>query len=55
MELYKERGDNFEEIKYFEEQGGINNLLKKLDTDNKNGITSIEYREEYFGSNKLFI
>ena len=54
MELYKERGDNFEEIKYFEE-GGINNLLKKLDTDNKNGITSIEYREEYFGSNKIFI
>ena len=55
MELYKERGDNFEEIKYFEEEGGIDNLLKKLDTDKKNGITSIEYREEYFGSNKIFI
>ena len=53
MELYKERGDNFEEIKYFEE-GGINNLLKKLDSDYKNGITSIEYREEYFCSYKTF-
>ena len=55
IELYKERADNFGDIKYFEEQGGINILLQKLDTDEKNGIKSIENREEYFGSNKIFI
>ena len=55
VELYKERADNFGDIKYFEEQGGINKLLQKLDTDEKNGIKSIENREEYFGSNKIFI
>ena len=55
IELYKERGENFEEIRYFENQGGIDELLKKLDTDKKNGISSIEKREEFFGSNKIFI
>ena len=55
IELYKERSDNFKEIKYFEEQGGIDDLLHKLDTDSKNGISSIENREEVFGSNKIFI
>ena len=55
MNLYKDRADNFDEIKYFEEQGGIEELLNKLDTDKKNGISSIENREEYFGSNKIFI
>ena len=55
IELYKERADNFKEIKYFEEQGGIDDLLHKLDTDSKNGISSIENREEVFGSNKIFI
>ena len=53
-ELYKERADNFEEIKFFEEQGGISSLLDKLDTDEKDGISSIESREEIFGSNKIF-
>ena len=55
IELYKERTDNFGDIKYFEEREGIDNLLQKLDTDEKNGISSIENREEYFGSNKIFI
>ena len=55
VELYKERTDNFGEIKFFEEQGGISKLLNKLDTDEKNGISSIENREEFFGSNKIFI
>ena len=55
MNLYKDRADNYDEIKYFEEQGGIDDLLNKLDTDKKNGISSIENREEYFGSNKIFI
>ena len=50
VELYKERADNFGEIKFFEEQGGISKLLNKLDTDEKNGISSIENREEFFGS-----
>ena len=53
-ELYKERANNFEEIKFFEEQGGISSLLDKLDTDEKDGISSIESREEIFGSNKIF-
>ena len=55
VELYKERADNFGEIKFFEEQAGISKLLNKLDTDEKNGISSIENREEFFGSNKIFI
>jgi len=55
MNLYKDRADNYDELKYFEEQGGIDDLLNKLDTDKKNGISSIENREEYFGSNKIFI
>ena len=55
IELYKERADNFEEIKYFENQGGIDNLLSQIDTDKKNGISSIENREEFFGSNKIFV
>ena len=55
IELYKERADNFQEIKYFENQGGIDNLLSQIDTDKKNGISSIENREEFFGSNKIFV
>ena len=55
IELYKERIDNFGDIKYFEEQGGIDNLLNKLDSDEKNGISSIDNREEFFGSNKIFM
>ena len=55
INLYKERTDNFEEIQYFQKEGGIDNLLNKLDTDKKNGISSIENREEFFGSNKIFI
>ena len=55
INLYKERTDNFEDIKYFEEQNGIDNLLIKIDTDKKNGISSIDNREEFFGSNKIFI
>jgi magnesium-transporting ATPase (P-type) len=55
INLYKERTDNFEEIQYFQKEGGIDNLLNKLETDKKNGISSIENREEFFGSNKIFI
>ena len=54
MNLYKERTEDYEDIKYFDEQGGIEELLKKLDTNQKTGITSTENREEHFGSNKIF-
>ena len=55
MNLYIERTEKFEEIKYFEKEEGIDKLLIKLDTDKTNGISSIDNREEFFGSNKIFI
>ena len=51
---YKERDENMQDINYFNQQGGIDNLLRELDTDKTNGLTSSEGREEHFGSNKIF-
>ena len=51
---YKERDENFQDIKYFKDKGGINPLLTSLNTDKNNGISSIAGREEFFGSNKIF-
>ena len=55
MNLYRQRTDQCEEIKYFKKEKGIDNLLNKLDTDKRYGISSIDKREEFFGSNKIFI
>ena len=57
MNLYKDRSDNYNDIKYFQEKGGILPLLTSLKTDAKHGIStlSLENRLEHFGSNKIFI
>jgi len=57
MNLYKDRSDNYNDIKYFQEKGGILPLLTSLKTDAKDGIStlSLENRLEHFGSNKIFV
>ena len=55
MAKYKERGNDFKDLKYFENKGGITLLLKQLLTSETHGIRSLEHREEYFGSNKVFV
>ena len=55
MGKYKERGADYKDLIYFQKKGGISNLLSRLKTDETNGIFSEEGREEYFGSNKVFI
>ena len=52
---YKERGSEYLDLKYFEENGGPENLFKALKTDTEKGITSAVGREEIFGSNKVFL
>ena len=54
MEKYKERGDDFKDLKYFRAQNGITNLLHSLLTNEINGIGSTNGREEAYGSNKVF-
>ena len=54
MNLYKERTEDYEDIRYFDDHGGIEELLNKLETNKKTGILTIENREEHFGSNKIF-
>ena len=53
MGKYKERGKDFQDLKYFEKKS-VPKLLSELKTDIQNGISSIEDREEVFGSNKVF-
>ena len=57
MNLYKDRSENYNDIKYFQEKGGILPLLTSLKTDAKHGIStlSLENRLEHFGSNKIFV
>ena len=55
MTLYKERGSSCEDLTYIKNIGGINSLMEKLQTNPQLGISSIDYREESFGSNKIFI
>ena len=51
---YKERDENYQDIKYFINEGGINNLLSSLETNQMTGINSLEGREAHFGTNKIF-
>ena len=53
MGKYKERGNDFLDLKYFEEKS-VNELVQDLKTDTDIGLTSFEGREEAFGSNKVF-
>ena len=55
MTLYKERGCSCEDLAYIQNLGGINSLMEKLQTSIQKGISSIEHRENCFGSNKIFI
>ena len=52
---YKERGSDYKDLKYFHSQKGITKLIKSLLTNEILGISSIEGREESYGSNKVFI
>ena len=51
---YKERGSDYQDIKYFEENGGTEKLFESLKTDSEKGISNTIGREETFGSNKVF-
>ena len=54
MGKYKERGKDFDDLKYFQKKS-ICQLINELHTDPDNGIAFIEQREEIFGSNKVFV
>ncbi|MBP3801323.1 MAG: cation-translocating P-type ATPase [Clostridia bacterium] len=54
VDKYKERGETFNDIQYFKEEGGIDKLLGILKTDKQNGVSSTANREIHFGSNKIF-
>ena len=54
MGKYKERGADFQDLKYFEKKS-IKELLSELYTDPEYGISSTEGREKHFGSNKVFV
>ena len=55
MGKYKERGPDCLDLKAIESMGGIDSLLEKLKTDPKKGIASIDFREQDFGSNRVFV
>ena len=55
MGFYKERGNDCKDLLYFQKKNGIIPLLNKLLTSETNGIKSDLGREEYFGSNKVFV
>ena len=52
---YKERGTEYQDLKYFEENGGPEVLFNKLKTDSEKGISNTIGREETYGSNKVFL
>ena len=54
MGKYKERGSDFQDLKYFEEKS-VDELIKLLKTNTETGLDSLEGREEAFGSNKVFV
>ena len=54
MGSYKERGNEFNDLKYFE-KNSVNKLVEQLKTNTETGLDSLEGREEVFGSNKVFV
>ena len=54
MGKYKERGNDFQDIKYLQEKT-IEELIYLLKTNTETGLNSLEGREETFGSNKVFV
>ena len=55
MGAYKERGSEFRDLKLIEKMGGVDEILTKLKTDAKKGISTQENRLNDFGSNKIFV
>ena len=55
MGYYKERGSDYQDLKFFEDNGGTEYLLNQLKTDAHNGVSDINHREDDFGSNKVFV
>ena len=55
MGAYKERGSDFRDLKLIEKMGGVDEILTKLKTDAKKGISTQENRLNDFGSNKIFV
>ena len=54
MGKYKERGADFQDLKYFQNKS-VSQLLSDLHTDSEVGVTDFEGREDEFGSNKVFV
>ena len=54
MGKYKERGNDFQDLKYFAEKP-VDEIVSQLKTNTEIGLTSLEGREEAFGSNKVFV
>ena len=54
MGKYKERGNDFQDLKYFEKKS-VENLIKLLKTNTETGLDNLNGREEKFGSNKVFV
>ena len=54
MGKYKERGNDFLDLKYFSEKP-VAQLIQDLKTDPENGLSNLSGREEAFGSNKVFV
>ena len=55
MGFYKERGVNYQDLETIKEYGGPEGIMTKLRTDPKNGVSTLENRENDFGSNKVFV
>ena len=55
MGFYKERGTDCLDLKELEKFGGTQGIIKRLATDASKGISSLDEREEKFGSNKVFV
>jgi len=55
MGYYKERGSNYQDLVTIKEYGGPEGIMEKLKTDPAKGISSLENRENDFGSNKVFV
>ena len=54
MGKYKERGNDFQDLKYLEEKG-VEELINLLKTNTETGLDNLSGREEAFGSNKVFV
>ena len=54
MGKYKERGNDFQDLKYLKEKT-VEELVYQLKTNTETGLNDLDGREEAFGSNKVFV